>query len=285
MEQDLACGMRQVSDEYDALGQLTLLLDFVRQARLFYGTDGTASWRASDADGMLISPKDADMRETRISDFLFVQGENARGGGAYVAASFHAYLYRLLPFIHGFFHIHPDVGIVFADATTTDASLRAPRQEAEEICGLVGKAEHGEAPFCVETRDGGYLVGMERGGAERMAREWQRAMESYGAHLREIGQQDAGASLTLQPILVSASVAGVIATHRGEGWVSCFLLPERRGGGNGRRLLDALERRGLSVKAHDLCRVAEFYLSHGWCLMAREGETSLLSPPMRRVIR
>lgn len=274
------------TNEYEPLGQLTLLLDVAHRAHLFNGTNGNMSWRGSQENTLHVSPRQVRKDEMKVSDFLLVQSRSDVRELVYfgsrkpsIDSSVQAELYRRLPHIHGFLHVHADAGIVFADAATTFPYPCGALEEADEVTRAIGETEHGDAPFCVELIHHGFLVGLERNGAERIAREWRRAVDAYHAHLYEIGQTtDAIASLVLQPIFVSASIAGVIATHREEKWVSCFLLPERRGGGNGRRLLEALRSRGVLVKAHDRCHVAEFYLSHGWSEVSREGQTTLLAP-------
>ncbi len=275
-----------VPDGHGSRAQAETLIRFAREANLYGGTDGNLSWRVPEKDGLLVSPRQTQKALLAPDDLVYAESDAVARTLTYhgarkasIDSCVQAELYRRMPGVHGFLHVHADAGIVIPDAVTSFPYPCGALEEADEVSRALGGKE---GAFAVELVHHGFLLGLEREGADRLLREWHAASEAYRAHLEEIGHPEILGELRLRPIIVSASVAGVIATHAAEGWVSCFLLPEHRKSGHGERVIEALDRRGLTVKAHDLCKVASYYVSHGWLVTRRDGDTALLVPPSRR---
>ncbi|MEY4745105.1 MAG: hypothetical protein RL272_1050, partial [Candidatus Parcubacteria bacterium] len=282
-------GRLPVPPDDEAFRQAGALIRFSQEANLYSGTDGNLSWRVSENGGLLVSPRQTQKARLTPDDLVYAESDPSTGRLVYrgtrkssIDSCVQAELYRRLPKTHGFLHIHADAGIVIPDSVTTFPYPCGALEEADEVHRCVGVGPKETGTFAVELIHHGFLLGIERSGADRLRWEWRVASAAYRDHLEEIGRPDVIAELRLQPIFVSTNIVGVIATHVAEEWVSCFLLPEWRNGGHGERLMEALDRRGLTVKAHDLCKVAAYYVSHGWCVTRRDGNTALLIPPSRR---
>ncbi len=278
-----------IPDGHESRIQAEALIRFSREANLYGGTDGNLSWRVSEKGDLLVSPRQTQKALLAPGDLVYAESDPSTGRlvnhGARkssIDSCVQAELYRRLPNTCGFLHIHADAGIVIPDATTSFPYPCGALEEADEVERHVAAGRKDSGAFAIELIHHGYLLGLECGGAGRLCREWQAAATAYRAHLEEIGHPEVLAELRLRPIFASANVIGVIATHVTEGWVSCFLLPERRKGGHGERVMEALDRRGVTVKAHGLCKVAPYYVSHGWLVTRRDGDTALLIPPSRR---
>lgn len=273
--------------QHPNFGKIAGLNEFAKSARLFSGTDGNMSWRAPEQDSLMVSPRQRRKADLLADDFVFVR----RGEGSEqiyygrhkpsIDSSVQAELYARLPAVFGLLHVHGDAGIVIPDAVTTFPYPCGALEEADEIIRVLADDKKAGGRFAVELVHHGFLIGLEETGVERLRSEWSNVRAAYHGHLREIGHQEMSATLELRPIFVSARIAGVLAWHPGEHWASSFLLPTYRGQGLGPRILEAMARRGLTVKAHDFCAVREYYLSHGWTIASRDGLTVLLAPPSK----
>jgi len=274
-------------EAYRAAGAL---LEFTRRAKVFGGTEGNLSVRVSPEGGFLVTPRQVQKSSVYIDDLAHVVCDNETGVVSYcgpkkssIDSAVQSVLYERWPHVDAFLHLHPDAGIFVPDAVTDRAYPCGTREEANEI--LLAMSARRASPFLVELVDHGYLLAFEKGGTERILREWDAAIAAYRVHLAEVGLPQCVATLDLRPIFASASVIGVHAVSTAphdRGCVSVFLLPESRKHGHGEHIMDALDRRGSMVKAHDLCEVTDYYISHGWKVTKREDGFAYLLPPSKR---
>lgn len=266
------------------------LLDFAQSAGLLPGTDGNVSYRAAGL-GFWVTPRQVPKATLAADDLIFVEPDLPRRLIRYrgprkpsIDSIVQAMLYAHLPDIKGFLHFHG--GIVIADAETTFPYPCGTMEEAEEIVRTLGTVAqdgryHG-GPFAIRLTNHGHLIGIEPGGAERLAQEWRVAERAYRAHLATILRDGTRERVQLQPIFASAHIIGVTARFAEREATSCFLLPDARAHGWGDAAIAQLDARGDTIVAHDDCRVLEYYTTRGYRILRRDGALAFLKPPSRR---
>ncbi len=269
------------------------LLAFAEEAGLLPGTDASVSHRADGGGGAFwTTPRQVEKARVAAPDLLRVEVDLGARRVAYrgarkpsIDSPVHARLYERLPGVSGFIHFHG--ALVLPDATTSFPYPCGTLEEAEEVHGALARAAlaggYGGGPFAVELVDHGFLVGVERDGAARLAAEWAGAREAYARHLAEIGPHGVGlAPPRLAPIFASARIAGVLADFALDGFVSAFLLDGARGRGAGDRAVERLDRDGRTVGVHERCGVLPYYVERGWRVAGRDGPVARLEPPSLR---
>ncbi|HEU0051283.1 MAG TPA: class II aldolase/adducin family protein [Patescibacteria group bacterium] len=269
----------------DAFKQASDLLAFTKAAYVFPDRNGNCSWFDPQTQTLLVTPRQVEKSACEPKDLIPAKYDPEKHILRYAGTQkpsidtpVQATLYRALPDIRGFLHIHPAGGIFLPDAITDFPYPCGAQEEALTILACL-RAHHITSPFMIELIHHGFLIGLEHEGATRLNMEWQCALSAYSKHLEEIGRPDLGKTLFLQPIMTGARIIGVFASEKSEGWSSCFLLNSERGRGYGRRILKALEKTHTTIRAHTRCEVADFYLKNSWKICARDSETLTLQPP------
>jgi 8-oxo-dGTP pyrophosphatase MutT (NUDIX family)/GNAT superfamily N-acetyltransferase len=131
-------------------------------------------------------------------------------------------------------------------------------------------------PFLVEIGSGALLLGLEKGGPERIEREWSAARTAL---LRDVPE---AANLALSKVFVGSHVAGVLARSAEHDSVSLYLTPEHRGRGEGDALVRRLSARGDTVAVQDASPLLDYYKERGYRPIKKDGPLALLEPPTRR---
>jgi phosphopantothenoylcysteine decarboxylase/phosphopantothenate--cysteine ligase len=266
------------------------LLGFAHVANLLPGTDGNISYRAAGL-GFWVTPRQVPKATLTADDLIFVEPDLSRQRIRYRGAHkpsidsiVQATLYAHLSDIKGFLHFHD--GIVIVDGETTFPYPCGTIEEAEEILraidGAIRAGRYRGGPFAIRLTHHGYLIGIEPGGAERLAEEWREAEYAYRMHLGSVSGNHGRRSVVLQPIFASGRIIGVLAQFPDLAASSCFLLPDARAKGYGDEVIRQLDQRGDTIVAHDDCRVVEYYTARGYRIIRRDGVLAFLEPPSRR---
>lgn len=159
-------------------------------------------------------------------------------------------------------------------------------EAAAEVEAALGEAalagRWAGGPWFVQTSARGGLLGLESGGAARLASEWQAARAEHAAHLQGLGITTDGAAL--RPVLSpAAAVIGVeLALSGDDAGVSLWLREAARGRGWGVALHEQLLGRESPVVVHEACDALRFWLRLGWRPRERQGPLHWLEPPTLR---
>lgn len=279
-----------IARDHDAYREADALLRFAKSAKAHSTTSGNMSTRASAVGDLLVTPSGVDKKSVVPEDMVYVQCDPTEPELAYygpkrpsIDTFAQLEIYRNFPRIHSFLHVHSDAGIFLTDAVTGFPYPCGTREEADDVVATIRKATPDGGPFGVELIHHGFMIGLEKGGAERLYWEWHGMWPKLIGHLYDLGLAGKLAGeLVPRPIYVSASVAGVHAIHPEEGWATCMLHPDFRGKGHGERLAVELDRLGMPMKADVASGFANWLCTHGWQPKENDGKVILLVPPSMR---
>lgn len=276
-----------------AMGQISDLFRLTRDTKLFRGREGNVSWR-DPRSSFWVSPRGVDKRLLEEQAMVRVRVLTDEHCVEYygdkkssIDTMVQAHLYERIPNLHGLFHFH--FGFVLQAEETEFAYPCGTLEEANEILRALRRQnpltplDKTDGSFAVKLIHHGYVIGMPHGGASQLLKDWIRVKESYIAHLGDVQVLDKLEEVHLHPVFVASRIIGVVAEHKSEHWVSCFLLSEYRGKGYGKDLVEEVNRRGLYVNAHDDCGVGDYYVSLGWKSVSRDDALTLYEPPSFQV--
>jgi hypothetical protein len=157
------------------------LLAFTRQAKVFSGTSGNLSVRATDDGAFLVSPTGMQKAQLRQQDMVLVHGDASGTSFRYsgerkpsIDTPVQGAVYRRFPHIAAMLHLHADgCGVVDAIPTT----FPYPCGTAEEVNEVIGALERfglkeGHGGFCVEFIHHGYLIGFTKSQLRSLGKGW-----------------------------------------------------------------------------------------------------------------
>lgn len=194
-----------------------------------------------------------------------------------IDTSVHARLYKEAWKLDALIHTHN--AWLITKNTTSFPYPCGTQEEAKEIYDRTASFFSG---FAINLIHHGQLIGLERGGIDRLKNEWQEVAGAYKNHLNEIGQPDAVGILTLHPIFNENQIVGVAAQHP-KGWYSLFLLEKHCKDGLGASLLEIVNNKHALLGVHKNCKVANYYLERGFRIRDyRENDLLILEPPSLR---
>lgn len=265
-------------------------LAFAQASGLLRGSPGNVS--AREGDRLWVTPR-AVVHKERLPSHRLIAAEvppgerrvfyhGRQGDKPSIDTPVHAAIYRACPWIDFLFHTHG--AWLIPDATTVHPYPCGTVEEAYQIIDALRAVGDPDAHqrFGIELVHHGELIGVESNGHARLSAEWAAATAAYGAHLHDIGEGVAAATLDLRPIFRGGTIVGVAATDPTEHWTSFFLIPKTRGTGLGQQLVELIDARRTLVGVHDRCGVLDFYLDRGFRIRETRGALSILEPPSLR---
>lgn len=263
------------------------LLRFAQEAALLPTTDGNITHRA-EGHRFWATPRQVPKSEVLPDQLLYVEVEGKqvhyRGEAkASIDSAVHGWIYRRMPNIDGLLHFHD--AIVINAVKTTFPYPCGTIEEGEEVYRCLTKAaltgHYSGGSFAVHLIHHGYLLGIEAGAIEGLAKDYRAAKSAWHAHMEDIKADPGVVSTTrITPVFDVTEVIGVLADFKRG--LSVFLLNNKRGGGRGNRVIEALVERGRDVLAADECHVIDYYVERGFIIAEKHNGVAVLTPPSRR---
>ncbi|MFN8391001.1 MAG: class II aldolase/adducin family protein [Bdellovibrionota bacterium] len=264
------------------------LLRFAHSTRLLCNLNGNVAVRLqptrAGATSFLVSPRGVNKAALLAADLLKVAVDIENrvvrcpdiSRKSSIDTGVLGTLFSRYPELAFVLHFHPTEAIVLPVANTDFPFPCGTLEEAQELGRAIDRSERDS--FLIEMVHHGFLLGGTEAFRGRLLAEWAETQDEYADHLREIDEFDKLAESVQNPIFVGTKLLGVLNMHR-DGWGSIYVRKAERGRKLGAQLASIAANRGLTIGAHDLCRVAAFYRRLGWQESGRDGRMTYFAPP------
>lgn len=240
------------------------LLKFAQDTYLLYDSSGNVSMK--HGAGMIVTPRQVDKSIVKANEaaIAVVDHQNNEvyfqgGVKSSIDTAVSDVLYRRFPDIKYLLHFHNAWGN--AEHKTSFPYPCGVKEEAEEILEQLGENTK-RNEFAVELLHHGFLIGLPEGDLDRLQEEWIDAIDGFKTHLVDVHKEDAINFGVLKPIFSGTEIVGVIKEHMGGSVV--YLSEKSRGRGVGRKVIEQLIERQMSIQTIDECGVVEFYKKFGF---------------------
>jgi len=259
--------------------QATKFIRLVQSMNLLPDTNGNISHRGQGGN-FWITPRRVIKNDVKPREFINVETDLNQKINHYfgerkpsIDSAVHALIYKHNPDIVGLFHFHD--GIVIPDAITNFPYPCGSLEEGLEIIKVIKNDS-----FAIKLIDHGYLLGFTFNGLNEIEKEWQEVWKSYHEHLVKIGYLDSDEKwpdhLKLMPIFHSVHIVGVLVHNTKDDFVSCYLMPEMRNLGIGKKVIAYIKENELTVAVHRKCIVRKYYKKHGFKIIRTFGSLTFL---------
>jgi len=251
----------------DSLEEAQALLAFAQEANLLDSSDGNVTQLISSIPTHFwATPRGVQKGDVKPDEFIFASADISdrltRAHGTVkpsIDCSVHARLYHDMKGLKALLHFHG--GYVVPHTKTVYPYPCGTVQEAQEILHCLGPYRLSQS-WTLDLVNHGTLIGFGDGDVAFMRSEWEDVKLEWAQHIRDVGQEEILAESKLTPVIAWGRIAGLVAQY--EDWNSAYLLPGYRGMGVGKHVAETFVARRLTVAAHDLCKVKDYYISHGY---------------------